>query len=355
MALHVSPDSEALSYMGRTELYKGLPRFVFAGTSVTVRFRGTDISCGIINHRFFNIQEIGTVVDGRLGKVSFGNESGDMTLVIAEGLENTAHEVTLFKRQDAAHYFEFKGFELNDGAELLPAKPKSARRMEFYGDSVSAGAVVEAVENTASCDPEGHEGVFDNAWYSFPMITARNLGAEVHDIAQGGISIFDRTGWYHAPDFIGMETAYDKVCYFPEAEGGFTDWDFSRYTPHIVVFAVGQNDAHNADEGDPDINDPAFREKWKAGYKKIILDLRSKYPRALILLTLTVLCHDTGWEDAIDEIANELEIDDPRIVRFRFTRSGKATPGHPRITEQYEMAEELTRYIVGLGGEVWED
>ena len=353
MAIHVSPDSEALSYMGRTELYKGAPRFVFAGTMVTIRFRGTDISCTIRNHRFFNIQEIGTVVDGRIGKLTFEDADGDITLTIAEGLEKTAHEVTLYKRQDAAHYFEFKGFELNDGAEVLPAKPHSERRIECYGDSVSAGAVVEAVENTASNDPEGHDGVYDNAWYAFPMITARCLGADIHNIAQGGISIFDRTGWYHAPDFIGMETAYDKVCYFPEAEGGYTRWDFSQWTPHIVIFAVGQNDAHNADEGDPDIEDPVFREKWKAGYKSIILSLREKYPKAVFLLTLTVLCHDTGWEDAISEIAAEL--DDPRIIRFSFTRSGKATPGHPRITEQYEMAEELTRFISGMGGSVWED
>lgn len=353
MAKLISPDSEALTYMGRTELYEGFPRFVFAGTSVTIRFKGTSISCVIRNHKFFNTQEIGTVIGGKVGKVTFTHKDEDIKLDLFYGLADDVHEVTLFKRQDAAHYFEFKGFILNDGAELLPAKPLPDRRLEFYGDSVSAGAVVEAVDCTASCDPEGHDGVFDNAWYSFPMITARNLGAAVHDIAQGGISIFDRTGWYHAPDFIGMETAYDKVCYFPEAEGGFSEWDFSRYTPHIVVFAVGQNDAHNADEGDPDINDPVFREKWKAGYKKIILDLRSKYPKALFLLTLTVLCHDMGWEDAIDEIAEELA--DPRIERFRFTRSGRATPGHPRITEQYEMAEELTRYISGLGGEVWED
>ncbi len=353
MAIHVSPDSAALTYMGRTELYKGCPRFVFAGTSVTIRFKGTGISCVIRNHRFFNIQEIGTVVDGTLGKVTFEQKEEDITLAIAEGLEDTAHEVTLYKRQDASHYFEFKGFLLNDGAELLPAKPYPARRMEFFGDSVSAGAVVEAVDHTASNDPEGHEGVYDNSWYSFPMITARNLGAAVHDTAQGGISIFDNTGWYHAPDFIGMETAYNKVCYFPEAEGGYTDWDFSRYTPHIVVFAVGQNDHHTPEGDTADIDEPVFRVKWKEGYKRIIRDLRSKYPRALFLLTLTVLGHDKGWDDAVDEIAAELA--DPRIRHFVFTRTGRATPGHPRITEQYEMAEELTSYISSLGESVWED
>ncbi|MCR5121616.1 MAG: electron transporter RnfD [Ruminococcus sp.] len=352
MSILVSPDRTELTYMGRTELYKGFPRFVFAGTSVTVRFKGTSVRCIIVNHKFFNIQEIGFVLDGETRKVRFEQSENDITLTLAEDLADSVHTLTLYKRQDAAHYFEFKGFLLNDGAEVLPADPLPRRRIECYGDSVSAGAVTEATDHVASPDPEGHEGVFDNAWYSFPMITARNLGAAINNIAQGGISVYDRTGWYHAPDFIGMETAYDKVCYFPEAEGGYTEWDFSKYIPHAVIFAVGQNDAHNAEKGDPDINDPAFREYWKDGYKRIIRSLRGHYPKALIILTLTVLCHDSGWDDAIDEIARELA--DSRIKHFRFTRTGAATPGHPRISEQYEMAEELTRFISNTEG-VWED
>ena len=351
MGTKVQPRNAVLTYMGRIEMYEGFPRFVFAGTSVTVRFKGTDISCTIRNHRFYNKMELGAVIDGKVTKVPFDHKEEDITLTLAEGLENTEHEVTLYKRQDATHYFEFKGFELDDCAELLPAKPLPKRRIECFGDSVSAGAVVEAIDCVGQNDPEGHDGTFDNAWYSYASITARNLGAQLHDTAQGGIAIFDNTGWYHAPDFIGMETAYDKVCYFPEAEGGYTKWDFSKYIPHVVLFAVGQNDQHNEAEGDPDINDPEFRERWKSAYKKIVLDLRAKYPKALFVLLLTVLCHDSAWDDAVEEITREL--DDPKITHFMFTRTGKATPGHPRIPEQYEMAEELTAYLSGMGDDIW--
>ena len=353
MSLFINPDDRELSYMGRTEAYGNGVRFVFAGTSVTIRFRGTFVKCIIRNHKFFNVQEIGTVVDGKVGKITFEQKEEDITLSIAEGLENKIHEVTLYKRQDAAHYFEFKGFEVDDNAEVLEPKNGLKRRMECYGDSVSAGAVVEAVQNTASNDPEGHEGVYDNSWYAFPMITARNLGARINNIAQGGIAIFDKTGYYHAPDHIGMETVYNKMCYFPEAEGGYTDWDFSKYTPHVVLFAVGQNDPHNEGGEDFDITDPVYREKWKSRYKAIINDLRSKYPRAVFILVLTVLMHDPAWDKAVDEIAREFG--DPRVMHFVFKRTGAATPGHPRITEQYEMAEELTAFISGMGDDIWRD
>lgn len=58
---------------------------------------------------------------------------------------------------------------------------------------------------------------------------------------------------------------------------------------------------------------------------------------------LTVLRHDPTWDDAIGEIA--AEINSPDVTHFKFRRNGDATNGHPRATEQEEMAGELYNYI----------
>ena len=351
----IPSDDENISYMGRidrTDLTA--PKIVFAGTAITLRFVGTELSALIYNHKFYNQMELGVVIDGKEGKVRFDVNYEKFLLPIAQNLERGEHEVILFKRQDATHYFDFFGFAVDADAEILPPLPKPTRRIECYGDSVSAGAVCEAVDFTAQCDPEGHDGIYDNAWHSYSMITARNLGAQIHNIAQGGIAIFDGTGYYHAPDYIGMETAYNKVCYFPEADGGYSDWDFSQYIPHVVIFAVGQNDQH-IEGGDPDINDSAYRLKWKNRYKDIIRDLRSKYLNATFVMLLTVLMHSPDWDNAVDEIVEELKAEgDSKISHFIFKRTGKATPGHPRLSEQYEMAEELTAYLSNMGDSIWE-
>ena len=351
----VSPES-SMAFMGRIDFSDtAAPVFVWAGSNVRMRFKGTSVSAAIFNKRFFNKMSLGFIIDGKEGRADFGTPDEwekEYLVPLADGLDDGEHEIVLFKRQDASHYFKFFGFVVDEAAEILAAPVLPERRMECFGDSVSADAVVEAVEYTANNDPEGHDGCYDNAWYSYAAITARNLGARLNDTAQGGIAIFDNTGWYHAPNFIGMETAYNKLFYFPEGEKGYTDWDLSEYVPHVVIFAVGQNDQHNEADGDPDINDPAFRTRWKERYKDIIRDLRSKYPKALFVLTLTVLNHDLQWDKAIDEIACEL--DDENIRHFCFTRSGKATPGHPRMSEQYEMATELTAYLSGLGDKIWE-
>lgn len=346
----------AIRYMGRIDRSEpAAPKIVWAGTMITLRFRGTFLSAVICNHKFYNRMELGLLVDGKEEKVCFDTDRQRFTLPLVSGLEDKEHEITLFKRQDATHYFDFFGFETDEDAALLPALPRPDRRIEAYGDSVTAGAVCEAVENVGSSDPDDTQGVYDNAYHSYAMITARNLGAEIHNVAQGGIAIFDATGYYHAPNTIGMETAYNKAVYFPE-ECGYSDWDFSQYIPHVVTFAVGQNDQHAELTDDPDITDPAYRVKWKERYKEIIRDLRSHYPKAQIILLLTVLMHDPSWDAALDEIVSELTAEGmEKLSHFTFRRCGNATPGHPRLPEQYEMASELTAYISRMGNEIWKD
>lgn len=346
--LFISCKDNRLCYTGRIDHNSSdeTNRFIYAGSSVSFKFKGTYAAAVIANTMMSaNEMSLGALVDGRLIKAVFDNgwdNHNKQTVVIAKGLDDKEHTVTIFKRQAAYHRFEFYGVELNEGAELLAYEKKYALKMEVYGDSVSAGEVVEAVENTASNDPEGHNGKYDNAYYSYPAITARNLNAELYNNAQGGIAIFDGTGYFHYPDHIGVETTWDKLSYYPE--GPYSQWDFTRFTPDIVIMAVGQNDPHREGQPDNDITDPEFRDKWKAKYKEITAALMGKYPKAEFIFLLTVLMHDPQWDKAVNEVADELESE--RVHYLKFTRAGQATPGHPRIYEQYEMAEELTAYIV---------
>lgn len=346
--------SNNISYMGRIDLsHEDMAVLYYAGSSVRMRFKGTEIGIVIRNKYLSLINYLGYIIDGKENKIRLDDNKEKVYIPLAKNLDNTEHEIIIFKRQDATHYVEFYGFALNKEGESLKPAPIPTRKIECFGDSVSAGAVCEAIDHTARLDPDNHQAVYDNAWHSYSMITARNLGASINNNAQGGIALFDKTGYFHYPDYIGMESAYDKLCYYPEGTDGITPWDFSKYTPHVVLFAIGQNDPHNEGHEDFDISDKDYRLKWKTAYKKIIMDLRTKYPNAVIILLLTVLMHDPQWDKAIDEIANELN--DPKITHFMFTRTGKATPGHPRIPEQCEMAEELTAYISSMGDKVWEN
>ena len=346
----IEADNENYQYMGRIDFEdEKAPKIIYAGSTIRIKFTGKSLRVALKNYHACYENAIGYIIDNEIkGKAIINEHEKDIVLNIADNLEDRIHDLILFKRSDAAHYFDFYGIIIDKDAKVYKAKEKSNRRIECFGDSVSAGEVSEAIDYVGKVDPEGHEGIYSNSWYSYSMITARNLNAEINNNAQGGIAVMNGTGYFNPSyGYRGLEETYDKLRYSLEL-GECTKWDFSRYIPHVVIMALGQNDSHPNDY----INiDKEKREIWKDKYGSIIKDLRSKYENALFIVITTILCHNEGWDEALDEMVSDLN--DEKIVRFRFARNGKGTPGHIRIPEAEEMASELTEFIEGFGDEIW--
>lgn len=339
-------DTKAI-YMGRFDRSDSRTEIYHAGAQVRLKFSGTSLFAVINCSVFWGTLYLGVIIDGEMKEIPLSayNNGEDITVVAAAGLDEGIHEVIIYKRHAANQSLSFVSFE-TDGEFLIP-NPLPELKFEVYGDSVCAGEVIEAVEYVGQCDPDGHDSRYDNVWESFVMQTARNLNSQIHNICQGGIALFDGTGYFHAPDFIGLESTFDKTCYFPEG-GEITVWDFGRYRPDIVIIAIGQNDKHDGKNDNDDINiaDPEYRKKWKDAYKKLVKTLDGHYKNsAKFVLTTTILMHDVEWDNAIEEIKDELNVDGIKAYHNLFSRNGAATPGHPRLPEHNEMAEELTRFI----------
>lgn len=341
--LHSDPNAV---YMGRFDRTNSETKLFYAGSLVKLKIRGTYLKAVINSSILWGSLKLGVVIDGEMRGIPLSSENNgkDIAVTAAEGLQDGEHTVIIYKRHAGNQTLFFKEFE-TDG-EFIAPEPLPEMKIEVYGDSVCAGEVIEALDYVGQCDPENHESRFDNVWNSFVMQTARSLNAQIHNICQGGIALFDGTGYFHYPDYIGLESVYDKVCYFPEG-GEPTAWDFSRYIPDAVVIAIGQNDKHNGktEQDDIDINDPAYRTKWKNAYIKLVRELDGNYGGTDFVLTTTVLIHDKSWDDAIEEIKDELCAMGIKAHHNIFTRNGAATPGHPRLPEHNEMAEELTKFI----------
>ncbi|MGN6714207.1 electron transporter RnfD [Anaerocolumna jejuensis] len=343
----ILPDNENLQYSGRIDFEdKKAPVFVYPCSYVKMKFSGNILKVIVENNHSFWNNYLGYILDGEQGKLLL-KESGKETLEIPVKNKHE-HELLIFKRQDGCHVFRFLGFELEDGSCLYRPNPKPVRRIEVYGDSVSAGEVSEAVEYEGKADPE-HKGQYSNSWYSYSWMTARKLNAEIHNIAQGGIALLDHSGWFAPPDYIGMEKVYDKIEYNPDL-GEVKQWDFSSYTPHVVIIAIGQNDSHPKDymSEDPDGEKSRI---WKEHYRKFVEDIRMIYPKSIIILTTTILIHSPGWDHAIEEVCQRFE--DVNIHHFYYKRNGSGTPGHIRISEADEMSDELSAFIRSLGEEIW--
>ena len=346
--MKILPNNSSLIYSGRIDLSDPFAIvWTYPGTFVRIKFKGTQLFIHVRNkHNYWN-NYLGVVEGDAQTKLLLPKE-GEATIEIPlQTTQDNIHEVTIFKRQDACHELTILGFEINcntdDECELLEASPLPPRRIEVYGDSVSAGEVSEAVDYVAKSDPE-HNGEYSNSWYSYAWIAARKLDAQLHDIAQGGIALLDNTGWYHEPDYIGMEQVWNKMRYNPDY-GTVKEWDFSKYTPDIVIVAIGQNDSHPDDYMKTDYECEKAK-NWRTHYRQFLAKLRETYPDAWIICCTTLLQHDISWDMSIGQAV--LDIADKKISHCVFQRNGKATPGHLRIPEAEEMAEELCHYIHSL-------
>ena len=221
---NISHDAAAIRYTGRIAMLGDGARFYWPGSFAEVRFRGSRLSCEVTGNVIWGSNCLGLVLDGKLSRVplSKDNNGKRVTLILVENEDaDQWHTALLFKQLDCSYSYTLHGFE-TDGA--FGDRPERERlRLEFYGDSVTSGAVVEAVDYVGRTDPPSSDSVYDNAWWSYAWQCARMLRAECHLTSQGGIAVLDDTGYFHFPEGIGMVQTWDRLCYFPEA-GEYTKW-----------------------------------------------------------------------------------------------------------------------------------
>lgn len=336
--MQIDLKDEKLYYCGRIDWEEDAPVFIYPSTSLEFRFYGKKAVLTIENRRLYWDNYAGAIVDG-VQRKWFLNPEGETKIVLADDEMEREHEILFFKRQDACHEMKLLKLEISEGGNLLDILNRPEKCIEVYGDSISAGEVSEAEEYAGEKDPK-HQGEYSNSWYSYAWITARKLGARLHNISQGGIALLNGSG-YVEPDYPGMEDIWDKLRFCPES-GPVKKWDFTKYTPQLVIVAVGQNDSHPEDfmKKQPD---GEMAERWKKRYLEFVKKLRKKYPAAVILLMTSVMEHDKSWDDAIGEVCRNLS--DGRVKHFRFRENGCKTPGHIRVSEAEEMADELADYI----------
>jgi hypothetical protein len=350
----IDAEDPHLRYVGRIGFDDPkAPSFHYAASSVQARFRGSFLALRFEEDGYGDGNWIGVRIDGGDEIRLFLPPKSDSTHVVAAGLADKLHDVLIYRRSDPmVGWCKFKGLVIADGRTLAELPPRPTRRIEFYGDSVMSGSATEAVGFEAQQDEavnydRSHENL-TNGYWSFGAITARKLKAEAHVNGLGGLSLLDGTGWWCNPETIGMETTFDKLN---PIKGQLTPWDFNRFIPHVVVISIGQNDANGTD-----LHNAERRARWLETYASILRRLRRHYPSAKFVLTTTVLMHDPQWDDILEVVASSFNNEaGTKVVRTcRFKRAGKGTPGHPRMAEQQEMADELAAFIAKIS-DVWKD
>jgi hypothetical protein len=343
---YYTADHKFFDYMGRIDVSdKYAPQFFYAGSMVRFRFTGSSLTVVLNRNDMWGAQFLTAVIDGKEYRIKsdLADNWLDTVVTFADDLGEGVHSASIVKMQEAPERFVFRGAIVD---RLLPPALDDKLKLEVFGDSVCAGEVTDAIGFEANFDPEMANCIYDNVLHSFVMLTAKNLSARIHNNSQGGIALLNGTGWFHAPDFIGLETTYNQMCYVPE-QGAVSAWDFSRYTPDYVIIEVAQNDQRDwTTESDSlTLSDPAHKARWTGKYMEIVRDLHSHYKTAKYIFTTTIMNHKPEWDEALVEMAAALTAEGIPCYKNTFTDNGCGTDGHPRYSEQMKMADELTAFI----------
>ena len=335
----IAPNNSNLNYSGRVNWENPqAPGFSYPGIALEFKFTGTSLKIELSEDNWGSENYVDVYLDGSYQPttIKLRQENGQPVVYnIATGLENKAHNAVVVKRVDYLAG-EFKLHSIAIDGELLPADPDSNKKIEVYGDSISAGHAVE-YKTRGVQDPQTDLIPISNAYYSYASILARDYDAELSLIAQSGASLVNGFGFWNNfwHNGTGTEAFYNRIKPLSDAPL----WDFKQYTPDLVVIALGQNDAAT-------VGNNLSSEAWKGHYKQFIANLRAKYPDSYFVGMFPNMYHDTQWDEYLTEAIAEYRQENHDNCVFSLIQK-QVTPGHPRISEQQLMADTLKEFIDG--------
>ena len=322
-----TPDDTRIRYTGRIDFSNPLlPRLWDSGSYIQLAFDGRDCDVyindqelGGSNHNYLEI----VVDDTILQRIQTTGRTNIIKAV--RGLEKGMHTLLICKNTESGiGFIEFAGVKCRDLGDL-PAKPE--HHIELIGNSITCGS-----GSDLSKVPCGSGQWYDqqNAYMSYGPVAARLLNADWMLSSVSGIGLIHSC----CNMSITMPQVYDKV----DMRDDSIEWDFSQFTPDVVIICLGQNDG---------IQDSVA---FCSAYVGFINKIRGYYPRAEIICLSSPMADEhllPVLKNYINSIASYVYKEgDTRVRRFFFSRSfNNGCGGHPDIAQHQEMALELAAYI----------
>ena len=302
----ISADNPNINLVGRwDQSVPSAPTSSWGGVYLQTRFEGP--SC-ILRLQDGNNNWTYSIDNGPQQTLVTSSESEH---VLASNLADGPHSLTLTRRTEA--FFgnvTFRGFVLEPGKTLLPPAALPSRKIEFIGDSITAGF--------------GNEGTFQdrstqNAYEAFGPKTARTLQAQWHVLGFSGVGMHRNLDDVVQPSALAMPAYVGRTLTFDPN----SNWDFSRWIPDVVVIALGTNDYIENTAG------PVDRAGFRATYTSFLRDLRNAYPAAHIFCLSPFIApppHTLAREDI------ETLVTDLADVRIYHLDPVGDTPGSDNVT-----------------------
>jgi hypothetical protein len=323
----VSPANPMIQYSGRIDFSNPeAPRFDWSGISITAAFHGTSIG--------FLLDDAGNnynvMVDGNPNTVWAASAS--QPLYTVDNLPPGDHIVKIVKRTESLFGLAtFKGLILSPGGNLSHPPALPGRRIELIGDSYFCGYGVEA--SSIQCDSLRP---YENAEKAFGALVAQDLNAEYHLESFSGKGIVRNWGDPKTKSVDPFPALYDRVV----CRDAKTLWDFTKWTPNIVIIHLGLNDFSSPPGAD--------RKEFGQGYVVFLKHIREKYPKAFIFCVAP-----NGWpaplSTTVDEVVEKRHSagdNNVQLITYTpITPDEMGCDSHPNTIAQRKIADVVTAAI----------
>ncbi len=310
-----------LAFAGRVrELGPRSGRYAWSGAGFIAHFVGTGFDAELEDAAQFHT----LVVDGTVSTLE--TSPGRAWYSLASGLPNGEHVVELYRQTEAfVGVTTLHGVAVRDG-ELAAPPSSTTRRLEFVGDSITAGYGNEGANTGCSFSPET-----ENHYLTYGAVAARALGARASTLAWSGRGVVKN---YDGGDGEFMPALYDRTL----PQEGDTPWSFVEPVDAVVI-NLGTNDFSTAP--DPTVED------FAAAYEAFLRHIREKNPNAFILGTVGPMLQAADLALARQAIERAVErrhkAGDTRVGSY-LLRTRNEAPGcdwHPSVKTHQAMADEL--------------
>lgn len=324
----IPADNPQINYYGRFDMSDpSNPVFNWSGAIIEANFPGPTIGMKMShNNAWYDIE-----IDGTVDTVI--NCGSDQKHIFSTGLSTSMHTLRIVLRSEAHDSkATFGGLYLADGNTLGQATAKPSRKIEFLGDSYSAGYGVESPGRT--CDQQTLHR-YTNTNKAFPMLITSEFHAQSIILGCSGKGVVRNYGDPNKRSDKPFSYYYETIL----GDASDQKWDFAQWIPDLVVICLGTNDFSTQPYPDDDM--------YTDNYHKLINRIISNYPSAKISCVSTT---DDKVKRLVKQVVDEENsaLNHPQVFQAVFPPSVENTgcDWHPSMADNIAIARSIIDTIM---------
>ena len=337
--------SKYFKLIGRTKLIDDILWFAYSGSGVEFNFKGK--SCELVLRGDTMATKPDTspryavYVDGEIIQKKTMDAAIEKVMAV-NAADVEEHVIKVLKISEAAGCMSIMSVNCDDDAEITPTAEKQLK-IEFIGDSITCGYGVDG--------KLGESFAYSNedCTKAYAYKTAQKLDADYSLVAASGHGII--SGYSGDGNKVLTQLMPDYYDKLGNGTGTFLgthstiteDWDFSGFTPDIVVINLGTNDASYT-KGDPE-----KIEDYTIHYCEFLKVVREKNPKAKIVCVLGVMGQDLC--PALEDAVNRTNVNgDEEVYYLKLDQQGSevVVDYHPTEASHEHAADQVSEFIKTL-------